>query len=57
MLSTLEDRTLTEVAEADRMKIYPSVNKGGTALMTPFADESWQRAILVWREMLSQQEY
>lgn len=24
----------------------PAVNKGGTALMTPFADESWQRVFL-----------
>ena len=28
-------------------RVRPAVNKGGTALMTPFADESRQRAFLL----------
>ena len=38
---------MIEVAEADRANGYPAVNKGGTALMTPFADESWQGAVFM----------
>jgi len=44
-LSPLKDRALIEVTEtAGAGTDSPAVNKGGTALMTPFADESWQRA-------------
>ena len=46
-LSPLQDRTLVEVTETARMHKTPAVNKGGTALMTPFADESRQRAFLL----------
>ncbi len=51
-LSPLSDRTLKlkmseKLHEAVRMR---TANKGGTALTTPFADESWQRALLVVRK-------
>ena len=57
-LSPLPDRTLKSVviatpagegrhADEKLHEAAYAANKGGTALMTPFADGSWQRAFLI----------
>ena len=52
-LSPLQDRTLELVrGRSAKRQFSKTVNKGGTALMTPFADICRQRAFL-WRTFAS----
>ena len=44
-LSPLTDRTLIEVAE-----VVNATNKGGTALLTPFADKRYRQRAFYLRE-------